>query len=160
MCVRHLHVFAAPALRLCVREAEVSQAVVAAAVRRPVQSLIRYKRCKITEFTENCCKIHELQARRPTVPPFHRPRPPLTSTVRPAGLKAGGGDAVPCLWCVGEMEDAAAPLLHTPHRTVLQRCDNVTDRQTTRPVCCRALSDTRSGVTAQYNRPEPEISGH
>lgn len=47
----------------------------------------------------------------------------------PAGLQAGHGDAVARLRGVGEVEEAAAPVLHPSDRTVLQPGHDVSDRE-------------------------------
>lgn len=47
----------------------------------------------------------------------------------PAGLQAGDGDAVARLWGVGEVEEAAAPVLHPSDRTVLQPGHDVSYRE-------------------------------
>lgn len=53
----------------------------------------------------------------------------LTSSVGPAGLQACDGNAVPSLRGVGEVEQAAAPVLHSSDRTVLQPSHNVSHRE-------------------------------
>lgn len=53
----------------------------------------------------------------------------LTSSVGPAGLQAGDGDAVASLRGVGEVEEAAAPVLHPSDRTVLQPRHDVSYRE-------------------------------
>lgn len=53
----------------------------------------------------------------------------LTSSVGPAGLQARDGDAVSSLRGVGEVEEAAAPVLHPSDRTVLQPRHDVSNRE-------------------------------
>lgn len=64
---------------------------------------------------------------------------PLTSAVGPAGLQAGGGDAVARLRGVRQVEEAAAPVLHPSDGTVLQPGHDVSDREAPGPVGWGAL---------------------
>lgn len=57
----------------------------------------------------------------------------------PAGLQARHRDAVARLWGVGQVEEAAAPVLHPSDRTVLQPGHDVSDREAPGPVGWGAL---------------------
>lgn len=60
----------------------------------------------------------------------------------PAGLQARYGDAVPGLRGVGEVEEAAAPVLHSCDRTVLQTRHDVSHREAPGTVSWGALLRT------------------
>lgn len=66
----------------------------------------------------------------------------LTSTMGPAGLQAGDGDTVSSLRGVREVRQAAAPVLHSPDRTVLQPRHDVPDCQAPRTIGHRTLVRT------------------
>lgn len=70
----------------------------------------------------------------------------LTSSVGPAGLQAGDRDTVPGLWGVRQVKQAAAPVLHSPDRTVLQPRHYVPDWQTPGAISCRALLETHRQI--------------
>lgn len=76
----------------------------------------------------------------------------LTSSMSPAGLKAGSWDTVSCLWCVGEVRQAAYPVLDSAHRTVLQPCHNVPDWQTPGSVSCRTLDQNHTGKQNTWSK--------
>lgn len=70
----------------------------------------------------------------------------LTSSVGPAGLQARDGDAVSSLQGVGEVEEAAAPVLHPSDRTVLQARHDVSYREAPGAISWGALLGAQQRV--------------